>query len=128
MAKKYYMVEEDRYKAFRQELIIADSYDEAYVAYCGIVKPMKKSCVVISRITKEHANHPDAPVAVKFKKGKFKEKLRDFFVSYDKKEIIVSGVSFDDALSNLKKKEKFDKFEVEIRIAPKFLIKKTKRL
>lgn len=126
--EKYFMVCEERCHAHRQELIIAGSYDEAYMAYCSIVKPSMKSEVIISRITKKQAKHPDAPTPVKYKKGKFKEKERDFFITHGKKENTVSGVSFDDALSNLKKKVKIDKYEIEIRIAPKNLIKGPKRI
>lgn len=127
----YFMVEEERLHNFQQKLVKAKNYNEAYLTYTKqIVKPMLKTAVAISQISKEMAFHPDAPSPVEFNgKKEFKEKERDFYVEYKGKAVIVTATSFDAAIEKLKAtKKNFDKFEVEIRIAADFLIKKTKRL
>lgn len=129
--KMYFMVDEDRLHSKRQELIVAGSYNEAYLTYVNqIVKPMRKQSVAISLITKELAKDKDAPYPTKFNNKKdFKEKECDFYVKHKNKSYIIKANSFDEAINILEKSVKnFDKYDVEIRIAEDFLIKKTKRL
>jgi hypothetical protein len=118
MGKKFYMVEEDRWKAHRQELIIANSYDEAYMAYCNqIVKPMDKSNVVLSRVTKKMSKHPDAPLPIKAKPYEIKEKERKFIITLNEADYKIKALSFEDAIRKFKSEnKKFDKYDLEIRL------------
>lgn len=127
----YFMIEEDRCRAHRQELVKADSYDEAFLTYCSqIVKPMREQSVAISRIPKELAKDKNAPFMYKYDgTGTFEKKMRDFYVEYKGDAVIIAAMSFDEAIQKLKdRKVKFSKFDVEIRIAEDFLIEETPRL
>jgi len=73
MSKKYYKINEDRNYAAREELIIADDLDQAYMTYAKqIVKPMSDSGITLERISRAFAEEANAPISIKQdKKRKF---------------------------------------------------------
>jgi len=66
MSKKYYRVNEDRNYAAREELIIADNLDQAYMTYAKqIVKPMSDCGITLERVSRAFADDANAPLSVK---------------------------------------------------------------